>query len=353
MSYISGKIIDCSTLAAGEFFKDYKSLCGRLGEEVKSGNQKIYQLRNWERFFGVEREGRGYRITEVYGVPCAARPERKPKGGRWLGFIEPLLLGELAANGGYISTTNTELIVLLGLVKPEFLKLNGYGGKKCGLFEITDDGLYKWSVRGGDGAVVENRVTSSQLSYFKSAVGMKAYSVVGAGISALSARGVIKTADEYKIGVSVKGGIELRDADDREIDAIIELERAAAKEVGCSTLGKVIGRGLYDEYRHVFNNMAVVEHGWSKTFHNRVIVVGGSVKSSGVTNKKELSRLRTGLNRQFTVALLDKARDDKTRFGRQSGFSGGQSKNTVISMAVGSRDFIGSQKRLSDYLIRI
>ena len=47
--------VDTSQLSEGLEVKNYRALCELVGEEPKTGNGKKAQLKEWERFFAVEK----------------------------------------------------------------------------------------------------------------------------------------------------------------------------------------------------------------------------------------------------------------------------------------------------------
>ena len=56
-------------LKEGLIVKNYKEMCKLLGEEERTGNSKISQLKEWKRHFGFYKEGNKFIITEVYDEP--------------------------------------------------------------------------------------------------------------------------------------------------------------------------------------------------------------------------------------------------------------------------------------------
>lgn len=64
-------------LIANQAFPSYKALCEYLGEEVKSGDSKIAQLKVWESLFSWEKRGHSFIITQNTSVERAPylRPE--------------------------------------------------------------------------------------------------------------------------------------------------------------------------------------------------------------------------------------------------------------------------------------
>lgn len=47
--------VDTSQLSEGLEVKNYRALCELVGEEPKTGNGKKAQLKEWERFFAMEK----------------------------------------------------------------------------------------------------------------------------------------------------------------------------------------------------------------------------------------------------------------------------------------------------------
>ena len=56
-------------LHTNDIFKSYKDLCNCLGEPVKDGNSRKSQIKEWERYFSFNKEGRKFIITEVFDAP--------------------------------------------------------------------------------------------------------------------------------------------------------------------------------------------------------------------------------------------------------------------------------------------
>lgn len=69
MSKILGlEKVDTSQLSEGLEVKNYRALCELVGEEPKTGNGKKAQLKEWERFFAVEKVKGSQKmiVTEIY-----------------------------------------------------------------------------------------------------------------------------------------------------------------------------------------------------------------------------------------------------------------------------------------------
>ncbi|RXZ78178.1 hypothetical protein EBB07_29425 [Paenibacillaceae bacterium] len=85
--------MDTSRLSKDQKVKSYKEMCELLNEKVKTGNAKIAQLNEWERYFTYEREKFSFIIKEVYQEPLP-----KTETISHVQIIEILLLDMLATH---------------------------------------------------------------------------------------------------------------------------------------------------------------------------------------------------------------------------------------------------------------
>lgn len=71
--------IDTSQLEIGMIVKNYKELCQLLNEEVKAGDSKVAQLKEWQRYFNFERPKykQSYIILDIYDEPLEKEDNRK------------------------------------------------------------------------------------------------------------------------------------------------------------------------------------------------------------------------------------------------------------------------------------
>lgn len=69
--------MDISKLEIKQVVKNYKEMCGILGEKVGDGNTKKYQMREWERYFSFQKEGQKFIINQVFHEPKPKTDLRK------------------------------------------------------------------------------------------------------------------------------------------------------------------------------------------------------------------------------------------------------------------------------------
>lgn len=63
--------MNVSNLEVGKLYKKYGEICNALGEKEKTGNSKIAQIKEWERYFAYEKKGHKWIIKEIYKIPLA------------------------------------------------------------------------------------------------------------------------------------------------------------------------------------------------------------------------------------------------------------------------------------------
>lgn len=56
--------------------KNYKLMCGLIGEDETTGNSKKAQLNRWKRYFDFYKEGQKFVINEIYDEPFATDDQR-------------------------------------------------------------------------------------------------------------------------------------------------------------------------------------------------------------------------------------------------------------------------------------
>lgn len=121
--------VDLNNIIAGQRFKNYKELCAALHEKEKTGTSKIAQLKRWERFFSYEREGQGYRITDIYETP-----QSPVSFSQYYDYLHKSLLflfdslrdkSQPSPDGGLVlSFSKSALMRYLGLVNGDYSSAN-------------------------------------------------------------------------------------------------------------------------------------------------------------------------------------------------------------------------------------
>ena len=71
--------MNTNKLINGMVVKNYKELCSLVEEEIKDGNSKKAQMKEFERYFKYHKEGHKFVIDEVFDTPLPIEDSRKGK----------------------------------------------------------------------------------------------------------------------------------------------------------------------------------------------------------------------------------------------------------------------------------
>lgn len=111
---------DC--LKVGQVFKNYKELCLYLGEDIKDGNSKKSQLRNWDCYFKTHKEGNKIIIDEIYDTPKQNEYQRGGANNVIFGDIIELLILDLLTkeNDNVLVIGRTKLMNMIGMTNVNY-----------------------------------------------------------------------------------------------------------------------------------------------------------------------------------------------------------------------------------------
>lgn len=114
------------TLHPGDTIKNYKTLCALLSQEIKAGDSKKSQHKEWQRYFDYEKVGQKYIITEIYNQPLPKEDKRSlGNTSKYIQHIELILLNYLSKQQGYTTTlTLKKLFLLMGMINPNYIQEN-------------------------------------------------------------------------------------------------------------------------------------------------------------------------------------------------------------------------------------
>lgn len=116
--------VNISSLREGVVIKNYKDMCALIGCEPCTGNSKILQIKNWQRYFSFKKAGYKFIITEVYDTPLPFIDARRTKEGKYNKYIELLLLRYLSVcEDNTLEITKRGLYKVLGMVNENYDKL--------------------------------------------------------------------------------------------------------------------------------------------------------------------------------------------------------------------------------------
>lgn len=109
-------------LEVGQVFKNYKDLCLHLGEEIKDGNSKKSQIRNWDCYFKTHKEGNKIIIDEIYDTSKQNKHHRGGANNVIFGDIIELLILDLLTkeDNNVLIIGRTKLMNMIGMTNVNY-----------------------------------------------------------------------------------------------------------------------------------------------------------------------------------------------------------------------------------------
>lgn len=204
-------MIDAKKLEKGQTIKNYRELCHILAEDVKTGNAKKSQEKEFKRYFTWEKQGQKYIIQEIYDKPLPSQDKRKNGNNSvYVTYIEVLLLSFLANKKGHTYTlTQKKWWQELGLVN------NRYG--------LNTEKAHQELLE------MDDTITNFEINSFYGRTHRKLTDIFTSALRSLRNRCLIDFSKETVI-VDSDDIYMLADDDDKR--AILEVEREVLQEFG-------------------------------------------------------------------------------------------------------------------------
>lgn len=368
--------IDTSTLEPGMIFKSYVELCKALGEEVKEGNSKTHQMKEWQRYFTWDSKSRRYVITKVYKQPL---PRMLSDKATYAKFMQLILMRVLLScgTGTYYYYPNT-FWELSGMVDNEFKEVVRY----CNLIEDDAKGgsqpegynYYNYDSVSVISKEIEQKykyLDKDDLNDLLNIVRKRLNEITATALRALESSALIHYENEYAVKTTpwnFSGGF--RTATDEEIKQILEAEQKALvdfhltnKYIGYAQHGlmfkKTVNKYLHkknDELYGSIRRIRIIYHQPSPEYYDRVVkyVVNSLMKNNYMDQMFAeddgmiIEFCKIALNDLIIDALIGQAKNERNkamrkRFGEKDNEWGGKIPNRHMMYYV-------SNHFLSDFL---
>lgn len=207
-------MIDTKELAEGLVVKNHKELCELLSQEVKTGNSRKAQIKEFARYFSWEKSGQKYIITEIYPKPLPSQDKRKQGNHSiYVKYIEILLLSFLADKEGYTySLTQKNWWKELGIVNQKYGR------------DTKAEKLYLKNLK-----KLDSSVTDFEINNFFGRTHRRLTDLFTSALKSLRNRRLI---DFEKHTVINKGGKKYYKASPQNLKDILDTERTVLEEMG-------------------------------------------------------------------------------------------------------------------------
>ena len=272
--------MDIENLEKGMVIKSYRELCDILGIKITTGNSKMAQIKEIERFVKYNKEGNKFIIEEIYETP------KESTDGRVVNKLEQRLPIEKSILA-MIEESSSSQICLPKYVLCEALGLinNNYR-----YYNYNQKPLYEYlNVRSFDVEDFYN-CTNSSLTY-----------TLTKAIDSLVNKNLI-TCQVVMVARMDKTSICHEITDENILKDILNIQNKAMKEVGCESISETIYKNIYGNYIKIVNKNLSSKLGFAYVFNSyKMTSTRGIIKDSLDTEYKDVNT--DGINKEF----LDRA----------------------------------------------
>ena len=274
-----GVKMDTTNLKSGDIIDDYKELCTLVKEEIKGGNSKKLQLKEFERYFQYEKHGRKFLILDIYDTPLPKNDKRKDGNRKiYVTYIESILLTylyRLDNNTGYF--TKKQLWCLLGMI-------NQLYGK------IDIDDLQE----------IDSNITLWELNKFYQICDYKLSSVLFSALNSLKNRSLITYEEQYVIS---REGEERHIANDEEKKIVLEAEKMTLKKMGLYSKSHVALCFKLNEFYKNLNTYLNEHYKWERIYKQYKIIFLDKPYLQEALNENEILLNKLLLNEKVIDAV--------------------------------------------------
>lgn len=230
-------------LQVGQTVKNYKELCKLLGLEPTTGNAKIAQMKDINRYIRYEKSGQKFIISEIYGNPIHPEP-RMANNSKYILSAQEALCSYLYRCTGIVYLSKTQLMSILGLVNDKYRL---YISNKTPLLELHSQMDY------AQAAMAYNRISS------------RGYNIIKTCLDSMMRRGIIVYYTCYSIidGDTQSRYVPPREATWSEMEYIEKTEAGVLEELGVTSVSACALCGKMGPFYQKLGKIYREEKGWS------------------------------------------------------------------------------------------
>jgi hypothetical protein len=257
-------------IQAGNIYKNYKHLCEVLEEQPTTGNAKIAQLKEWERFFSYSKNGYKLIITEVFEQPKEKQDLRSQGNNttHYIPTIEKLILDLLVQdkNNGQVFLSKNMLLKSLKMINDNYTYSQYKTLKLSKLMNITKqeiDDFYNTSsdtlIRNVESAL--DKLKNQSLIFWNHSITICYVDTEPVKVNALGKIRATRTrfvneegTEQYKYNVAAPSkNLVHRKANKDEIKLILHAEHELLERYNCKDKAELYRRGKADDFFREIN----------------------------------------------------------------------------------------------------
>ena len=277
--------MNLNNLAAGQVYNNYRQLCSTLGVKPKTGEAKMIQIREFEKYVKYSRSGNKYIIEEILGYPDELLDDAAKSS--YTGLIKTLMLIKfIEAEDTSISTTYRQLFSELHMVSEK------YG-------DVYNRGLYKYFYN--NVACVSKEV----FYYFLRTLRGENKRKIKFAFDRMVDKGLMDYSEQMWVCYNYKDDNAkwiFAEPSDKEMVIYMGILQKLLAEYKCYSLGDVRRKNLSKQFNESLLEEILEKLNWKYTFQ-RLNIVGVRVKPRKGFTKEELDSVKSDCEERLNKAI--------------------------------------------------
>lgn len=335
-------------MAEGELLT-YKELCEVLNQKRVGGNQKVSQLKEFERFFDFEydKDIKRYIIKEIYSSPLPPK-SKSPANTKYADHIKVLLLSYLLKHknsnpGGVIYISSQRLYKALGIVNQQYIEMQRPDQKKA----LRDSIRQNLEMKNCNIDNLEDKTLNYYIKNFYYRCGSKFSSIIKTTLDSLEKKNYITHSKAYFLYKEEFNddneviNIKHEYSTDEETADLLDIEREIMDEFGFEDDQDIWYGGRSEEYwKRVLEETQILYPEVCKLYRCHKIIGTKNNLLKALSREQETEEMHK-LNEKI-IDFIDK-----------------QAENNMYKSIESNEDkhlsnrYVDAQKYLSDRLIKI
>lgn len=345
--------------------KNYKLMCGLIGEDETTGNSKKAQLNRWKRYFDFYKEGQRFVITEIYDEPFATDDARKRKEGLYVKYIELLLLEYLSKQSNYkVTVGSREMYRILGMTNENY-------SIRSKMKSIAANEVIRQTMTKNENRFVFTNppvVSDFNINNFYFRAEQKLNKILYSALNSMKNRFLIDYKKVNLIAelVELENGchyLNYRESTAYEDKLILEAKKLIISQMGYNNVTEIMLCYKCEEFYNRFNEYVKEHYGWERCYPQLRVVYIDDISKQIPLKAEEIRKLSyddkksqlnaeiiKSLNIQAEKRFEDNCKKIETEYDGEWGDFNKMSENVPFTY---ESDYVEIQRALADYLLNI
>ena len=336
---------DTAQLNEGMVVKNYGEMCKLLGEDVKGGDSKKAQLKEWERYFEFTREKYKFIIKQVYDTPAL----KQQGNARYVRILERLVNHELYSHDYRTNIfIKKALFLTTGMTNANYKKEHSYP-ESTKTTEITKMELWHYKNFYSRSNTILSEILFNTLN-------------------SMQKRNLLKYSRDYDVVKVVNSNDSFYKVSHSASKNEIEQIKAVEKEALVKLEWKTINPYKIEEYYSTVNGLLREYYDWDSVYKMITISPNKELLSEEIeliTDSEELLNMKHLLNETIIEAVNNNAQfcydknlnkiisQQHIRIGNAEEIVRNQYDQGLIKDYLFPADYIEIQKFLTERLLRV